>query len=181
MDAFLSVFGSVPLSVVVLVIAALVFLFVIGKKVYKAITDWHDNRQKREEVLNTICTSIEEIKTEQKVLSEAIVEMRDAQAEFAAKQTEFEDGIKKRKMNEIRDNLIKQYQKYTDMAKNPLQAWSAIEKDSFFALFHDYEELGGNGYIHTTVEPAMNALKVVPMDDLQELEKLAASRIKPVI
>jgi hypothetical protein len=55
-------------------------------------------------------------------------------------------------------------------------AWSEIEKDSFYKLFRDYENLGGDGFMHTVVQPAMDALHVIPMHEIEELDKLMQSR-----
>ena len=38
-----------------------------------------------------------------------------------------------------------------------------MEAHAFWAMFRDYEELGGNDYVHKIVQPAMNKLKVVPL------------------
>ena len=53
------------------------------------------------------------------------------------------------------------YQYYTASKKRPLRAWSEMEKEAFDKLFYDYEELGGDGFMHSTVEPAMACLEVV--------------------
>lgn len=39
--------------------------------------------------------------------------------------------------------------------------WSELEKEAFWELFEDYEARGGNGFIHSIVEPVMRELKVV--------------------
>jgi hypothetical protein len=36
-----------------------------------------------------------------------------------------------------------------------------MEAESFWELFHEYESRGGNGYMHSEVEPKMTALKVL--------------------
>ena len=36
-----------------------------------------------------------------------------------------------------------------------------MEAEAFWELFKDYEEDGGNGYIHSVVRPAMNLLRIV--------------------
>ena len=38
-----------------------------------------------------------------------------------------------------------------------------MEKNAFDELFKEYENAGGNGYMHTVVKPAMDALDVVDM------------------
>jgi hypothetical protein len=51
-----------------------------------------------------------------------------------------------------------------------------MEHHAFFKLVEDYEDLGGNDYVHSDVLPAMNALEVIRMHDLQRLADLMASR-----
>lgn len=41
-----------------------------------------------------------------------------------------------------------------------------MEAEAFWATFRDYESLGGNGYIHSVVQPAMNLLQVVEVGEL---------------
>ena len=38
-----------------------------------------------------------------------------------------------------------------------------MEAESYWALFGDYEDLGGDGYMHTVVQPEMNKLDVIDM------------------
>ena len=65
------------------------------------------------------------------------------------------------KRNELRDKLLQMYRSYTSIELNPEQEWSEMEAEVFWELFKDYEKLGGNGFMHNTVKPAMQALKVV--------------------
>lgn len=43
-------------------------------------------------------------------------------------------------------------------------------------LFKEYEDAGGNGYIHTVVQPAMNLLKVIDIEDAASVLRLTDSR-----
>ena len=65
------------------------------------------------------------------------------------------------KRNELREKLLNMYRFYTSIEQNPKQEWNEMEAEVFWDLFKDYEKLGGNGFMHNTVKPAMNALKVV--------------------
>jgi hypothetical protein len=38
-----------------------------------------------------------------------------------------------------------------------------MESEAFWNMFHDYESLGGNGYIHSVVQPAMEGLTVLDL------------------
>ena len=60
------------------------------------------------------------------------------------------------KLKELKDSLISYYSKYRNVGE-----WSKLEKDAFWDLFDDYEKRGGDGYIHSIVEPVMRELKEV--------------------
>ena len=51
-----------------------------------------------------------------------------------------------------------------------------MEHHAFFELVRDYEDLGGNDYVHSTVLPAMNELEVVLMSNKLRLAELMSSR-----
>ena len=51
-----------------------------------------------------------------------------------------------------------------------------MESDAFWEMFGDYEELGGDGYMHTVVEPTMRQLIIVDMTDTAEISHLMSSR-----
>jgi hypothetical protein len=86
------------------------------------------------------------------------------------------DKLEDREKNAIRAKLIDEYRLFTDEAKNPMLAWSEMEHHAFFALVRDYEDLHGNDYVHNTVLPAMNELRVIKMSDRQALLELMNSR-----
>ena len=84
--------------------------------------------------------------------------------------------LEKREKNALRAKILDEYRLYTDERKNPKQAWTEMEHHSFFKLVEDYESLGGNDYVHSTVLPAMNELDVIPMSDSDKLKELYQSR-----
>lgn len=86
------------------------------------------------------------------------------------------DRLEDREKNAIRAKLIDEYRLFTDVSKNPMLAWSEMEHHAFFALVSDYEDLHGNDYVHGTVIPAMNELRVIKMSDRQALLELMNSR-----
>jgi hypothetical protein len=86
------------------------------------------------------------------------------------------DRLERREKNAIRAKLLDEYRLFTDETKNPMLAWSEMEHHAFFKLVEDYEDLGGNDYVHSVVLPAMNNLQVIPMSNREELLKLMNSR-----
>ena len=51
-----------------------------------------------------------------------------------------------------------------------------MESESFWELFKDYEEMDGDGYVHTDVQPAMNQLEIIEMYDKDRVVELMHSR-----
>lgn len=88
------------------------------------------------------------IETGQKLtcLAETVDKISSTLNEMERKSNETE--IKK-----LKDSLIRYYNEYKNIGK-----WSELEKDAFWDLFDDYEKRGGDGYIHTIVEPTMRGL-----------------------
>lgn len=76
------------------------------------------------------------------------------------------EETKRLKRNELRDKLIHSYRYFTSKENNPDQVWNEMEAEAFWHLFSDYEEMGGNGFMHQTVKPAMQLLTVIKMTDL---------------
>lgn len=86
------------------------------------------------------------------------------------------DRLEKRDKNSIRAKLLDEYRLFTDETKNPMLAWSEMEHHAFFELVGDYEDLGGNDFVHSEVLPNVNRLAVIPMSNRAELLKLMNSR-----
>jgi len=60
------------------------------------------------------------------------------------------------KLKELKDSLITYYNKYKVIGE-----WSKLEKEAFWDLFDDYEKRGGDGYMHSIVEPVMREIREV--------------------
>ena len=63
------------------------------------------------------------------------------------------------KCNELREKLVAQYRHFTSLEMNPRQEWTILDAETFWELFADYEKYGGNGFMHSTVKPAMEKIK----------------------
>ena len=72
-----------------------------------------------------------------------------------------EEDSRKREVNKIRGKLIQSYHYYTNPDRNPSKSWTRMEAEAFWATFADYEELGGNGYVHSVIQPTMEALEII--------------------
>lgn len=82
------------------------------------------------------------------------------------------DKLEKREKNALREKLLDEYRLMTSDKLNPSKCWSEMEHHAFFELVSDYEDLGGNDYVHSIVIPEVNALMVIPMSDTEALKKM---------
>ena len=86
------------------------------------------------------------------------------------------DKLEKREKNAIREKILREYRLMCSDVLNEMHAWSEMEAHAFFALVRDYEELGGNDYVHSVVLPAVNELEVIPMTDVERLAEMFRRR-----
>ncbi len=86
------------------------------------------------------------------------------------------DRLEAREKNALREKLLDEYRLMTSDKLNPSKCWSEMEHHAFFKLVGDYEDLGGNDYVHSDVIPEVNELIVIPMSDTEALKKMYDSR-----
>lgn len=70
--------------------------------------------------------------------------------------TSMQRKIDETEMAKLKDTIITYYKKYKDIGE-----WSKLEKEAFWDLFESYESHGGNGFMHSIVEPVMRELNVI--------------------
>lgn len=104
-------------------------------------------QEKHEESVRQSIRHDEMIKADISSLTDKVNEIADTLSVMQKKDNET-------KLKELKGSLIRYYHKYKDIGE-----WSKLEKDAFWDLFDDYEKRGGDGYIHTIVEPAMRELR----------------------
>jgi len=76
-----------------------------------------------------------------------------------------EETLDRRERNKLRDRLLQSYRYYTNLTTNPSHSWNRMESEAFWELFRDYEDAGGNGYMHSHVQPAMEELEIVEVGE----------------
>ena len=101
----------------------------------------------------------------QKELQTEIEALRSAQNEQTSRLKKMEDDTTRRERNRLRDRLLQSYRYYTDPSCNPTGAWNTMEAEALWEMISDYEDVGGDGYIHSVVQPAMNLLKIVDIGE----------------
>ena len=178
-EAFLQVFGDIRITDILIFILALGYIIpqlkkaILWLKGYLRQTDRQeaalgnaeklgDYHQQSIDIRNKLQEQIEDL---QKAIN-GIIERLDRRDEL--------DRV--RRMNKTRSQLIQMFQFYGSDEHNPQKAWTAMEADAFWKNFQDYEEDGGDGYVHTDVEPVMRSLKEIPMAEQEEIVRLMQSR-----
>ena len=182
LEYFLKIFGDLTLNKVIVFILAVIFCIGIYKQVKKfldhkkqVLIEQHEVEKEKNEQIQKMFKEVnkypeyrEQSRTIQKEFRQEIDELKKSQINLAETQTIIQDTLKdmqerqdRREKNKLRDKLLQNYRYYTDLKRNPEQSWTSMESEAFWALFRDYEEAGGDGYMHTEVQPAMNLLKIV--------------------
>ena len=176
MQYLLQIFENISFSSIIIFVAAMCFLGNLIIKAYKGIVNFHDSLQARDKIMKETSEGIKEITKDYSNLSSQVSEILERQNKIEVKQNLIEEKNRKYNLNKIRDRLLSSYRYYVESKSNPAKAWSEMEKEAFYSLFQDYEELGGNGFMHSTVEPAVANLTVIRMNDKEGLTKLMESR-----
>lgn len=182
-EAFLEVFGGLTVANIVQIILAVAFLIYVGKKIRDYLIKRYEAEQEKDKQLHEALESVrkypeyrkQSIAIQQKLEGE-IQSIRKSQEENVKRLDEMEKSTKRRERNKLRDRLLQNFRYFTSKEKNPMQAWTRMESEAFWELFKDYEEAGGNGYVHSEVQPAMNLLELVEMDDTERVTQLMKSR-----
>lgn len=181
MDEFTQLFGGVTLSQVIMIGMAGVFLLGIRRLVkdyldkrYKAKQEKDEAEKEKDEKLKTALEAIghypeyrKRSREIQEELKSELSKIRESLQDLSDRVDVMEKGRKEEDLHKLRDLLIRSYNYYASHERNPSGSWTRMESESFWELFHDYEAKGGDGYIHTTVQPAMERLRIIEMDDVQ--------------
>lgn len=183
LDEFIGLFGKITVGNAVQFMLAAGFLFLIYRKVRDYLIQRHDADQERDANLKEALDAVrkypeyrqQSIKI-QHDLEEKMQSLHDAQEEIARRLADMENDSKRRERNKLRDRLIQNYRYYTSKEHNPGHAWSRMEADAFWESFRDYEAADGDGYIHTVVQPEMDLLEIVEMDDADGIAALMGRR-----
>lgn len=177
LEEFLKVFGSFTVQDTVILVIAIIFIFSWYKKAKDFMLKKYEEKRKRELDLKEALDATrkypeyrEQSLEIQRQLTGEIQELKDAQKELRDAQKEISDHLKnveekdmRRECNKLRDRLLQNHRYYTNPETNPSQSWTEMEADAFWAMFKDYEDAGGDGYMHSEVQPDMERLTVVRM------------------
>lgn len=181
-EQFLELFGNVTVSTLSVIGLALFFCY----KGYKQFVKFLENKKnlaikkyeaekEKDEQLKTALAEVskypeyreqsrkiqQEFRKEIDGLKEAQSDLSNTQEKIRQTLVEMKSTMDKRERNKIRDRLLQMYRYYTSEKTNPSHSWTRMEAEAFWELFGDYEEAGGDGYMHTVVQPEMNKLDII--------------------
>lgn len=183
LEEFLKVFGNLTVANVVYIIMSIVFLVFVYRKFNEYLIKRHEAEQEKDKQIKEALDAAkeyakyreEDIKNQQKMETD-MQELKAAVEEHTKRLEKMENDSRKREINKLRNTLLQNYKYYTDKTKNPLQAWTKMESEAFWDLFGDYEDMGGNGYMHTEVQPKMQLLTIIEMNDADGISELMQTR-----
>lgn len=182
LDQFLQFFGEITVSKIVGFGLAIFFCWKIYRQVQKffdnkknMLIEQHEAKKEQDEKINTLLEEVnkypqyrEQSRKIQQEFRDEIDGLKESQQALVETQQLIQDTLQdmqekneRRERNKLRDKLLQNYRYYTDKEKNPKQVITRMENDAFWELFSDYEDMGGDGYMHTVVQPAMNMLKII--------------------
>lgn len=157
------------LAIFILMSGIIAIVTIIGKfsEIIGKPVKWVKNKQEDHELVIKNAKAIQELSkrheedTKQSIRHDEMIrndlkQVSDTVNEIAVKLNDMEKKNNETKIKELKDTLINYYNKYRVIGE-----WSKLEKDAFWELFEDYESRGGDGFIHSIVEPVMRELKEI--------------------
>lgn len=183
LEEFLKTFGNITVSNVITVALAAVFLGMTYKKIRDYLIKKYESEKEKDKELKEALEAVrkypeyrqQSIRIQEKLESE-IQELRKAQDEHTCRLLQMEENAQRRERNKLRDRLLQNYRYYTSKEHNPRQEWTRMESETFWECFADYENMNGDGYMHSVVQPEMNLLGIIEMDDTSGIAELLHSR-----
>ena len=167
-NEFIDLFGEFTIAQFIGIILCFSFMFAIYKKTKEYLISRYEANRKKDEQLEEALAAIrkypeyrqQSIQIQQK-LEGVIKTLQQKQEETNEQLNQMQEENKRRERNKLRDRLLQSHRYYTNPQFNPRKSWTSMEAEAFWELFHDYEDAGGNGYMHTVVQPEMEQLLVV--------------------
>ena len=171
LDEFVSIFGDITLAEFAKFIVAMFFLYALYKELKKfnsiKIAEAEAEKLHKKKVEEAwAVTQKYPIYHQESIdirngLQREIQEIRNYIDTLMRRFEEIEEQNKKRECSKLRDMLLQNYRYYTNECQNPSKSWTRMESEAFWELFREYEETGGNGYMHTVVQPEMERLMII--------------------
>ena len=175
LEQFNQFFGDITLRTLLGFALAIYFVFYISKQVKEYLLEKQKHELKKAEIEQKrdkdLAEALEGVRQYPKYRQQSIeiqhkledenCEVRKEIKDLATRIEKMEEDTKRRERNKIRNTLMQNYRYYTNPETNPTHSWTRTERDTFWSLFKEYEENGGDGDMHTIVQPAMERLIIV--------------------
>lgn len=190
MNEFIALFGSYEILGfnVKNICLLLAFIFAFYKKVYQGMwLPYYESQKAKDEMLQT---TFKEVKTYhehrvndrqqsfevQKQLTDSIRTIAEKQSQMNEQIMKLDERNRKYELSSTRSELLKQYRYFANKNINPMLAWTEMEKHAFDDQFESYIQSGGNSFLVSVVQPAMEKLDVILMEDSERIAQLYQSR-----
>lgn len=176
MEPFLEIFGNITVGFLVKLVCAVAFAggtIAVGAKQIRA---WYDRRRERDRKYHEVMDQVAKYPEWRQQSINIQKEFTESIRNLQKRMEEIEATTQERERNKLRDRLLQSYRYFTSEEKNPMKAWSEMEADAFWEIYGDYKKMGGNGHLHSVVQPAMRDLEVIPMHETQKITELMQSR-----
>lgn len=182
-EEFNNTFGMLTVGFVVEIAIAIIGIWLAYKKLRdKIIGSYKEREQQKSDIKKALdgAEAVPTLKEELKFSEDRIVDLcqtiQDGVNENQRILNERLDRLEDRERNSLRAKILDMHRLFTSTKKNPMLAWTEMERDAFNDLISDYESLNGNGHIHTVVIPEMHTLRVILMTDIKAVTELFHSR-----
>lgn len=176
MNDFLELFGSYTVADCIALIVAVIFVWSCYVRGKRWLADYFARQEEQNQKIQKVLDLSDHYPEWRQQSRDMQQQFTDAINSLGNKIDQMEADIKSRKLNELREDLLRSYRYFTSDEHNPKHAWSEMECQSFWNIFNDYENLGGNGHMHNIVKPAMRDLEIIPMHEEEEVTALMRSR-----
>lgn len=190
LEEFLDTFGTLTVSIVVEIIIAVVGIIIAYKKLRDKIIGSYEERKQQKDDIKEALDGVRALPLYRQKSLEIQKSLKDTDNKILETCQKIQNGVNEnhrilnerldrledRERNALREKILHMHRMFTSVKRNPMQAWSEMERDSFNELIKDYESLNGDGHVHTVVIPDMNKLRVILMTDANALAELFHSR-----
>lgn len=176
---FLRLFGDMTISDILIWILAIGYIAPKIKELYGWSRKYWQKAEKREQALDN-AGNLEEYHQQsvdiRAELQRQIKELQETVNGIVERLDKRDKADQEKRLNKTYSQIIQMYQFYTSEERNPMQAWTVMEADAFWKIIRDYEDDGGDGYVHTEIVPPMRQLLTIEMSDREDVQKLMQSR-----
>ena len=176
---FLKVFGRITVSDILIWILAIGYLVPKIRQFYVwSRKDWQ-KAEKREQAISS-AGKFDDFRHKADdahgELQRQIQELQKAVDGINERLDKKDKADQEKRLNKTYSQIVQLYQYYTSEERNPMQAWTAMEADAFWKIIRDYEDDGGDGYVHSDIIPPIRQLLTIEMSDRDGVRKLMQSR-----